>query len=78
MELNIVLVNFLYFGLARRGALYVVITYDTLHHSLFPNGSPLGCAGLLGDLFVDLCPFWVPFYVLGSPFLYFRLKNAQE
>ena len=45
--------------------------------SLFPNGSPLGDPGPLGDLFGDLGPLWVPFLCFGSPFLYFRLKNAK-
>ena len=44
---------------------------------LFPNGSPLGDPGPHGDLFGDLGPLWVPFLCFGSPFLYFRLKNAK-
>ena len=38
---------------------------NQLHFPLFPNGSPLGSPGPLGDLFGDLGPlfmFWVPFF----------------
>ena len=48
-----------------------------VHHSdqkeqegktLCPSGSPLGDPGPLGDLFVDLGPLWVSFFVPRSPF----------
>ena len=39
-----------------------------LEIALFPNGSPLGDPGPLGDLFGDLGPLWVPILCFGSPF----------
>ena len=36
--------------------------------ALCPRGSPLGDPGPLGDLFVDLGPLWVSFFVPRSPF----------
>ena len=35
---------------------------------LCPIGSPFGDPGPLGDLFVDLGPLWVSFFVPRSPF----------